>query len=432
MNRIDWVYGHHYNLDFPAHPTALERGGAAFLTKAFQASGLLHCNNQVTRITALKKVKGGSTGSKLLLTVEYAQALPHLHATLFVKFSRDFDDPVRDAGRGQMEQEVKLAWLSSLKDFPIQVPTCCFADFHPSSGTGILITQCISFGHNGVEPHYPKALDHRMPDPPAHYRALVTALARMAAAHQSGRLAAAVEHYFPFNADMPDVGSRIPDTAEQTSLKIESLVQFIRDYPQLFPSRICTESFLQRLSQEAPRFQALQHTVYPLLYKRRDMIALCHWNAHVDNAWFWRSNPGELECGLLDWGNVGQMNVAMALWGCLSAAEPAIWSDHLDALLALFVHELRINGGCEIAIMDLKRHLALYAGMMGLAWLIEAPVKTLKKIVDIEKIKNRFASAIESNERARSQLTIMTAFLCLWESTDMTDIIVFMENTSHP
>lgn len=430
MTRIDWVYSPHYNLDFPAHPAALEQGGAAFLTKAFHASGLLHSSNRVTRITTLKKVSGGSTGSKLLLTVEYAQAEPQLHAELFIKFSRDFDDPTRDAGRGQMEQEVKLAWLSRLESFPIQVPTCYFADFHQPSGTGILITQCVSFGQKGVEPHYSKALDHYMPDAPAHYGALITALARLAAAHQSGRLVDAVELHFPFNSDMPDVGARVPDTAEQVSLKIEALSQFIRDYPHLFPSRICTASFLQRLSQEAPRFQSLQHTVYPLLHKQKEMIALCHWNAHVDNAWFWRNGQGELECGLLDWGNVGQMNVSMALWGCLSAAEPSIWYEHLDALLERFSHELRINGGHDLAIADLKRHLALYAGMMGLAWLIEAPLKTLKKIAGIETVKDQFDPAIENNERARSQLAIMTAFLCLWESTDMTDIISFMENAS--
>ena len=30
------------------------------------------------------------------------------------------------------------------------------------------------------------------------------------------------------------------------------------------------------------------------------MIALCHWNANIDNAWFWREPDGALRCGLID------------------------------------------------------------------------------------------------------------------------------------
>jgi hypothetical protein len=57
------------------------------------------------------------------------------------------------------------------------------------------------------------------------------------------------------------------------------------------------------------------------------------------NAWFWRDPRGGLECGLLDWGRAGQMNVASALYGSLSGGEPDIWNDHLDALLTLFAEE---------------------------------------------------------------------------------------------
>ena len=33
-----------------------------------------------------------------------------MHEDLFVKFSRDFDDPIRDNGRTQMEMEVRFAF----------------------------------------------------------------------------------------------------------------------------------------------------------------------------------------------------------------------------------------------------------------------------------------------------------------------------------
>ena len=61
-----------------------------------------------------------------------------------------------------------------------------------------------------------------------------------------------------------------------------------------------------------------------------------------------------MECGLMDWGNVSQMNVAMAVWGCLSAAEIWIWNDHLDELLDLFITEFERCGGPPLDIGEVK------------------------------------------------------------------------------
>ena len=67
-----------------------------------------------------------------------------------------------------------------------------------------------------------------------------------------------------------------------------------------------------------------------------DYVALCHWNANIDNAWFWRDTGG-LHCGLMDWGCVSQMNLGMAIWGAMSGAETALWDEHFDELLDVFV-----------------------------------------------------------------------------------------------
>ena len=136
----------------------------------------------------------------MFLSVEYAQSEPGLHTDLFVKFSRDFSDAFRDRRRHELEAEVRLAALSRLPAFPINVPAAYFADFNHESGTGLLITQRIAFGSGGIEPLRPKCMDHELDDPLAYYRATVTALARLAAAHKSGRLSPQVEALFPFDA----------------------------------------------------------------------------------------------------------------------------------------------------------------------------------------------------------------------------------------
>ena len=425
MTKIDWIRGDCVGLDIPAHSESLRTGGAAFLTQAFQASGSLALDNRITRITEFKEIEGGSTGRKLLLSVEYEQHAPELHTNLFVKFSRDFDNEVRDQARSQMELEVLFALLSRNPEFPIDVPVCYFSDYHHESGTGILITQRVGYGENGIEPQYPKCLDYQMPDQIGHYQALIKALARLAGTHKAGRLPDIVENYFPFDPTKLVVSKRASYTPAQISERVEKYAEFATAYPQLLPENIRTTEFLNRLRDEAPRFQALEKTGNKVLQSKRDMIALCHWNAHIDNAWFWRSE-NHVECGLMDWGNVSQMNVAMAIWGCLSGAEIDLWNNYLDDLLKLFIDEFKSCGGPAIDVVEFKLHLTIYVAMMGLNWMLDS-VRLISNIPDLKNAENPLDFRIQNSERARSQLLIMSAFLNLWEKANMNDVIAHLE-----
>lgn len=422
MGKANWVKGDFLASDTPAHSEALKLAGAEYLTKVFRLTGSISNDNRVTEVTEFREVSGGSTGKKSILTVEYERKTHQLHNKLFVKFSRDFDDPYRDASREQMKLEVQFALLSRDPSFPINVPVCYFADYHHDSGTGILITQRIPFGVGNVEKLYPKALDYKMPDQLEHYKALITSLAKLAGTHKSKRLPAAVEKHFPFDPNQLDVSVRKADTPESIRKKVLKFTQFIRSFPQLFPENLGTKDFLIRLEVEAPKFISLQDTINPMLLSKPDMVALCHWNAHVDNAWFWKGSNGKIECGLMDWGNVSQMNVSMAIWGCLSAAESPIWNDHLLELLELFASEYNKHGGALLSVQELRLHLNIYVAKMGLAWMLDMPVTTLSNIPDLSTVKNRFDSRIENNEQARAQLVIMIAFLNLWEISDMKEV----------
>ncbi len=423
MSVIDWIEGDLLGLEFPAHAAALKQGGCEFLTQAFRAAGALGDNNRVREITEFREVEGGSTGRKLLLSVAYDQPDPALHEELFVKFSRDFDNAHRDAARIQMALEVKFALISREPDFPIVVPACYFSDFHHETGTGILITERIPYEKDGVEPLYPKCLDYLMPDQIGHYRAIIRALARLAGTHKAGRLSDRVESYFPFEPEKLAVSARKPYTPEQISQRVTAYADFARRCPQLLPANIRSDAFLARLAEEAPRFQAMEATARTLLQSRPELIAFCHWNAHVDNAWFWRNDAGEVECGLMDWGNVSQMNVAMALWGCLSAAELEIWNDHLNELMTLFVTEYSACGGPTLDVAELRLHLTVYVSMMGLAWMLDAPRLIAAQTPDFDRASSRFDDLIASDERTRSQLLILSAFLNLWEQEDMQAVL---------
>lgn len=124
-----WAVGDLLGLPIPAYGQALREGGESFLTKAFRASGVLSPDNRVAEISRFDEFFVGGTGSKAILDVRYEQpcALP---TELFVKFSRNFQDPIRDNLRHMLESEIRFGALSRTPGFPVAVPLYMFADFH--------------------------------------------------------------------------------------------------------------------------------------------------------------------------------------------------------------------------------------------------------------------------------------------------------------
>jgi hypothetical protein len=403
-----WFTGDRSGLSFPADPGTLRGGGAEFLTEAFQVP--------VSAITRCEEVAGGSTGRKMLLDVSYPAPQPDLHAELFVKFSRDFDDELRDRGRTQMESEVAFAALSQAPGFPIAVPRTQFADYHRETGTGILISERIRFGMNGIEQQHHKCLDYEMPDPVGHYRALLTAVGRLAGTHRSGWLPSDLVAQFPVDLQAAAVGEPPALTPDKLARRIARLAEFASAQPGLMPANVRSPEFLDRLAHQAPQVMQQEAAIWRHLAEATDYIALSHWNANVDNAWFWRSAGGALQCGLMDWGCVSQLNLAMAIWGAMSGAETTMWDNHFDELIALFCREAGAAGGPALDPDELERQVVLYAVLMGITWLLDVPA--LLRVKAPEAIR-RTDPAIKDDESVRAPLQMLTNVLNLWESRDV-------------
>ena len=420
---FDWIEGDMFGVPVAARAEALRAGGPDYLTRVFRASGVLTPANRVTRISQCEEWDVGGTGSKLLLTVEYEAPAAGLPTELFVKFSRNFTDVFKDRPRFHMQSEVRLALLSRTPGFPVAVPICLFADFHAGTGTGILITERIAFGRGGIERHYPKCADYEMPEPLEHYRALIRAVARLAGTHKAGGLPASVAEQFSFDLERTLATDRIAYDTDGLAKRVERFAAFAREAPQLLPAEITSPAFIARFAEGAALFLANETAIKQLLHSRVDLIALCHWNANIDNAWFWRTTDGTLDCGLLDWGSVGQMHVAMTLWGCLSGAEPFIWNRHLHELLALFADEFEACGAPAIDHGTLTLHFTLYVAMMGITWLMDAPARVRREIIDLGAVESRFDTRFAASETARVQLLMMSNFLGLWCSQDVTGVL---------
>jgi hypothetical protein len=116
---------------------------------------------------------------------------------------------------------------------------------------------------------------------------------------------------------------------------------------------------------------------------------------------------------------VGQMHLALSLWGALSGADKHIWDVHLDDLLDAFVAEFRVYGGPAIEAGELKFLLHLCTGFMGLAYLMDAPPIIRAQIPDLADAKSYHDARFEANELARTQLHIMNTFLNVWQTQDL-------------
>ena len=414
---IDWAQGDIFGLDFPAHPAALKSGGPEFLTRAFRTSGALGEDNSVTRITRLDEWMLGGTGVKALLSVAYERDMPGLSRDLFVKFSRNFQDKVRDGGRHHMPPEVRLAIMSRDPDFPVAVPKCYYADIQEDTLTGIIITDRIRYGEGMIEPHHPKCMDQILPEPLAHYSELVSTLARLSGAHKSGRLGVAAERYFPLDLDLL-IARRARLEAPLLVKRINRLAEFIQHYPHLVPAHVADRAFLDSFSADAPLAVELQEEIWRFLHSQPDMIALCHMNANIDNAWFWREPEGALRSGLIDWGSVGQMSVASSIWGCIGAAEPEMHDRHLDELLDIFVTGYARAGGPVLERGELAQHLEMQVLMSALR-MTTAPPAILREVSDPGVATDRYDPIFTANETARVQLKITVSLLNMWQRRDL-------------
>ena len=128
------------------------------------------------------------------------------------------------------------------------------------------------------------------------------------------------------------------------------LAEFAETHPGLLPANVALTRVLVAPARGRAADRGHEHSVARQLAADTDYVALCHWNANVDNAWFWReAATSGLHCGLMDWGCVGQMNLGMALWGAMSGAETDLWDRHLDELLQRVRHRSRAGVAVRIS-----------------------------------------------------------------------------------
>jgi hypothetical protein len=418
-----WVSGEIFGLEIPADAETLASGGTEFLTKAFHASGALAADNKVCRIVKAEPFFGGGTGKKLLLSVAYEYPEPALSEKLFIKFSRNFDNELWDRARLVMISEANFAVLSRAPDFPVAVPACLFADVESQSGTGLIITERISYGRNGVEALYPKCLDYTVPEPVEHYKAILKGLAKLSGAHRGGRLSPEFDRKFPYDRNQASAVFAIRTPEEKLVQRANRMFAFIERYPRLFPENVRRPELREQFMRDIPDLVAAEGRIREVLYGNSEFIAFAHWNANIDNCWFWRDADGRLQCGFLDWANAGQISVAQSVSGAISGAEPFIWNEHLDELLAVFIEEYAAQGGPRLSLEEMRLHNLLIVAVSGVGHSMGAPIAIGRDIEDIDALTSYRDERFREHENARIQLHMMTKMLNVWQTRRLGDLI---------
>jgi hypothetical protein len=275
-------------------------------------------------------------------------------------------------------------------------------------------------------------MDHTIPNALEHYKAIVSALARLAAAQNAGRLSPVLERLFPFDAAVAAADLPITWDVRQMREKVAQIGALIARSPQLFTAAVTAPAFIARLERDALTVLRHEAELRRFLHADPRFVALTHWNGNIDNAWFWRDESGVLQCGLLDWGMVRQMNLAYGIWGGLSAADGAMLEAHLDELLILFARELAAHGGPELPLDLLALHFDLSLAVIGLALMMDLPMLIETRLPEAVGARGPHDPLLRCDSVVHGFLRVSSNFLDLWARRDFGASLDRMLEVSRP
>lgn len=421
--------GDHFGLPLPRTAEQLnsDEFGPAWLTKAFHAAGTLPSGNSVVKILLCEElpIKGfdtaGGAAMKLFLTVEYAKPDPSLSSELLMKYTYDPEREIAGVTQYGADDghEVEVA-LRLLHLFPFRAPQTYFADICRDNTVFVIIMEKIPYAKRGTEsqckpydvlPGCGKYQDFLLPRPEEFYCALFRSMGQLAAWDQLGRFDSFYGPLAKFTEEqyLPTIQGR-PPLPKATMVGnrqiidglIEKGVEFFTKYAKnLTPAAVQEEKLVQKMKSElvemSPWFNDMS-----VKYQNNssDYISVTHVNLQADNAWFWRDEYGNLDCGVLDWGGAQRVPFCVRFLGCLSGADPDCMIAHEAKVLKSFVDEYARCGGPTLDLEEvlMRYHLAYITFVYDSAsWLDkqvfrETPKEEFLKFTGIqdENFQNKF------------------------------------------
>jgi hypothetical protein len=256
-----------------------------------------------------------------------------------------------------------------------------------------------------------------------HYAAILRGLAKLSGTHRGGKLSPEFDNRFPYDREQASAVFKLHASVEKSIQRANRMFDFIARYPQLFPENVRSAEFREQFIRDIPDVVAKEARIRDVLYGNPEYIAFAHWNANIDNCWFWRDAQGTLRCGFLDWANVGQISVAQSISGAISGAEPFVWNEHLDELLNVYIDEFAAHGGSRLSLDELRLHNLLIVAVSGVGYSMNAPLAIERDIQNLDAVKSYRDDCFRTFENARIQLHMMTKMLNVWQTRKLGDVI---------
>lgn len=399
--------GMFYGIEFPWSEQLLVQFGPRWLTKAFHIAGTLEKSNSVTKIILERKIKvtAGNNAGKFLFEVEYAMEDANLHTKLFAKIPFPLTKETKSdrLSSSVYKQPMDYNEINAYRLFeaslPVTTPKYYFGDISNSSTNFILITARIPFAEiTGkldrvlepfeIEGPYDKCMDlYQLRSPPKEYYSL---LMRMAA-----RIAGARKEISKISTEVMNIALNTTRTQRHAfrmdeyactgedpktfSQKLNTATKFFSETAKiLYPDYVTTDAFQIKFHRWLMATNAYMEEIQ--YYKHGEDLkytSLGHCNLNIDNAYFWRDENGELDCGVFDWGGFGMQNLGRVIWWILNCAEFDQVKENYWHYLDTFISTLQECGGATVDREVLSR-MVMFTALENVIFMIAAIPNAIK------------------------------------------------------
>mmetsp|Transcript_42499 Transcript_42499/g.95975 ORF Transcript_42499/g.95975 Transcript_42499/m.95975 type:complete len:589 (-) Transcript_42499:77-1843(-) len=359
-----------------------------------------------------ENAKWGGAGLKILLTVTYKNGPGDLTEGMFIKMPHEFTgknerfkNSVTGFGMDWSEVTFYNVFGSRFGDLPFKSPRMYFCDIARKTTNFVNIVERIPYAKTGtmnVEPgeYFPapeKYKDWTLPNNGIDlYYAHARALAQFFGWHKNIReqtdqvekifmdegmygfkmgTYGAVWNAGPYNSEARDqfiTGALTMDPGTMGAAQTmgfppqaaagfqEMCKEFVTNTaPNAFPKEFSSRSFVDKWVTEANEMSKYCCEMQYYISAIPEYFSLIHPNAQVDNAFYWKSEDGEVRCGLLDWGGISHGSIPGCIGNGWIGAEPEVMEEHEEKLVTFFVDEYERTTGFRFDVQDLRMAMKL-------------------------------------------------------------------------
>mmetsp|Transcript_160660 Transcript_160660/g.283289 ORF Transcript_160660/g.283289 Transcript_160660/m.283289 type:complete len:731 (+) Transcript_160660:64-2256(+) len=425
-----------YGIEFAWNEQTLDEMGPEWLTNAMHTAGTLEKSNSVTELIVNEKVKidGGNNAGKFLFEVRYKNPRKDLHEKLFVKCPYKMNKETQSdrISSSVLKQPMDLIEINVYRlmeaNFPFKTPKFYFGDISCETSNYILITDCIPYtGYTGVakdaklEPYevegpYDKCKDWQLRGGAKDYYLLLMKAHGMVAGYdkagtlcsdkvkKTGLWSSANTKPDDFGAKPEACSGEDPQVAAN---KLDVAIDFFADKAKsIFPEFVQTDAFKKKFKDTMLKWNAYRaEIVYWKTAFDSDYAALGHANLNADNAYYWRTETGELECGIIDFGGFGYSANAHKIWWTFNCADYDNFKNYLDEYLETFIKAYHEYGGPLLEKEPLRMGFLLTC--LENCYFMVSAIPNCYKMVPMEvwyNIEDRDDPRISSNVDGKSTL----------------------------